>query len=62
MSVRLVLLLVCVVASVAAAYAQVAAGEITGIVNDQAGASVPGATITVTNVNTNRQRVVVSSG
>jgi hypothetical protein len=38
------------------------AGEITGLVKDQAGAAVPGATITVTETRTNRQRVVVSTG
>ena len=41
--------------------AQVAAGEMTGLVKNQAGAAVPGATVTVTDVNTNRQRVVTSS-
>ena len=41
--------------------AQTAAGEITGIVKDQAGAAVPGATITVTETRTNRQRVTVST-
>src|SRR5262245_31408711 len=41
---------------------QVAAGEITGLVKDQDGAAVPGASITVTETQTNRQRVVVSTG
>jgi hypothetical protein len=41
--------------------AQTAGGEITGVVKDQAGAAVPGATITVTEARTNLQRVVVST-
>ncbi|HEY2152685.1 MAG TPA: TonB-dependent receptor [Vicinamibacterales bacterium] len=41
--------------------AQVGSGEITGIVNDQAGAALPGVTVTITQVDTNRQRVLVSS-
>src|SRR6266849_4425036 len=52
----------CVAANASSAFSQVAAGEITGVVRDQAGASVPGATVTVTNVDTNGQRVVPSSG
>src|SRR6185369_17720549 len=41
--------------------AQTAAGEITGVVKDQGGAAVPGATVTVTNTRTNFQRVTVST-
>ena len=44
------------------AFAQLAAGEITSLVKDAAGGAVPGATLTVTEVGTNRRRVVVSSG
>jgi hypothetical protein len=42
--------------------AQVAAGDITGLVKDAAGRAAPGATITVSDIATNRQRAVVSNG
>ncbi len=45
----------------APAFGQVAAGEITGIVKDQNGTGVPGATVAVTQVSTNRVRVSVTS-
>src|SRR5882724_4861627 len=51
----------CVAASASPAFAQVAAGEVTGLVRDPMRAAVPGVTVTVTNVETNQQRVVVSS-
>src|SRR3954468_20142329 len=44
------------------ARAQIAGGEITGVIRDGAGAAVPGATITVTETGRNRPRVTVSSG
>jgi hypothetical protein len=44
------------------ASAQTAAGAITGVVHDQDGGAVPGAAVTVTEMRTNRQRVVFSTG
>src|SRR5215472_9494675 len=51
----------CIVGITPAATAQVAAGTITGVVTDQAHATVPGATVTVTNVATNVRRVSTST-
>src|SRR5215831_358022 len=58
---RVLAILTCLAGHVPSTLAQVAGGTITGVVKDQAGAAVPGATITLTDVGTNRQRVVSSS-
>jgi hypothetical protein len=50
------------VALAAPAFGQVAAGEITGVVKDQNETGVPGATVTVTQVATNRPLVSVTNG
>src|SRR5262245_27655206 len=55
------LALVAVLATSPRAGAQVAAGEITGIIKDSDGGAVPGASVTVTNIATNQQRVVNST-
>src|SRR6476469_3077914 len=47
--------------SAATLLAQAGAGAITGVVRDQAGAGIPGATIAVTELETNRQRLVAST-
>src|SRR5207249_5013154 len=57
----LVLVAGCLSVGATSALAQLAAGEVTGVVQDPGGANVPGATVTVTDVGTNRQRVVVSN-
>src|SRR5262245_31142658 len=43
------------------AWSQVAGGAITGVLKDQDGAALPGATVTVTAASTNSQRVVIST-
>src|SRR5258705_9186823 len=44
------------------AFGQIASAFVTGVVRDQTGAAAPGATVTLTNVDTNRRRVLTSSG
>jgi len=51
----------CVFAVSATATAQVAAGSVTGVLTDQAHAPVRGATVTLTNIATNIQRVAAST-
>jgi hypothetical protein len=53
---------ICLSAALASpALGQVSSAAITGVVRDQAGAAVPGATVTVTNTQTNRQRIVATT-
>ena len=56
-----VLVVLSFVASDAPLLAQVAAAEVTGLVKDPAGGPVPGATVTVTDIATNLQRLVTSN-
>jgi hypothetical protein len=51
----------CLGGTAASAWAQAGAGEITGLVTDQQGAVLSGATVTVTGIQTNLQRVTVST-
>ena len=51
----------CLAAGGRPASAQVAAGAITGVVKDQAGAAAPGASIIVTNTETGRRRLLTST-
>jgi hypothetical protein len=60
-SIRTVLSIVVCLAVAAPARAQVAAGEITGVVKDQTGAAMPGVTVTVTSVGTSLRRVAVTT-
>jgi hypothetical protein len=43
------------------AFAQVGSGTLTGIVRDQSRAGIPGVTVAITDLDTNRQRIAVSS-
>ncbi|HEX4568320.1 MAG TPA: carboxypeptidase-like regulatory domain-containing protein, partial [Vicinamibacterales bacterium] len=58
---RALVILVLCVSHAAAVAAQVGSGAITGVVTDQQGAAVPGATVAITSAATERQRVLVSN-
>jgi hypothetical protein len=62
MSARLAVWIVCAVsAGASTTVAQVGAGEVTGVIRDQAGGAVSGATVTATDKGRNVSRTVVSS-
>jgi len=56
-SIAVISVLVCA----GAAFAQVGSGALTGVVRDQSGAGIPGAAVQITNIDTNVQRLVISS-
>ncbi len=58
---RLLAIGLAVLAVAGAASAQVTRGSVSGTVKDQSGAVIPGATVTVTNVDTNASRTVVTN-
>ena len=60
-SVVLIMLAMLTLARVPAAFAQTGAASLTGIVTDQSGATVPGATVTATNQATNVAYTAVSN-
>jgi hypothetical protein len=60
--VRAAVALIAVVALPAAAAAQMTRGGLVGTVRDASGGVMPGVTVTVTNMDTNATRVVVTDG
>src|SRR5690348_14729558 len=61
-SLRTALAVSCMLMGSSPLHAQVGAGAITGLIRDPAGQAVPGATVVVTEMATNRQRLLVSTG
>ena len=59
--VRLCVVVACILAGRAAGAGQVGSGTLIGVVRDQAGASVPGATVTVTAIATNVPRTTTTN-
>ncbi len=54
------LILACALGAAAPARAQIGTGDLFGVIRDQAGASVPGASVVAVSVQTNRQRAAFS--
>src|SRR5260221_6514618 len=61
-SVRIALTALALLLCAAPAFAQFDRGQISGVVKDQTGAVIPGATVTVTNVQTRLPRTSVTDG